>query len=144
MSEESIAYPAPGSTTGAPVGEYVRPHVIVLFGATGDLSRRKLLPGLARLAESHLAPDLRIVGTSLDELDDDGFRRFAVEAINEFGAGKLTDAQVQTFLAPAAVLQAGGRSRRARGGGGGCRGGARRRRAPRPLSERPAEGRRPR
>ena len=52
----------------------LKPHVIVLFGATGDLARRKLLPGLLHLFRAGLVPDCRIVGTSLDDLDDDGFR----------------------------------------------------------------------
>src|ERR1017187_6929147 len=40
------------------------PHVLVLFGARGDLARRKLLPGLYRLAQVDLMPDdYRIVGT---------------------------------------------------------------------------------
>ena len=42
------------------------PHVIVIFGATGDLARRKLLPGLLHLSCSKLAPEIRIIGTSLD------------------------------------------------------------------------------
>jgi glucose-6-phosphate 1-dehydrogenase len=62
------------------------PHVIVLFGATGDLARRKLLPGLLRLAQAGLVPDCRIVGTSLDEMSDDGFRRFARAACDEFAS----------------------------------------------------------
>ena len=33
------------------------PHVIVLFGATGDLAKRKLLPGLLRLFEAGLLKD---------------------------------------------------------------------------------------
>ena len=49
----------------------LRPHVIVLFGATGDLSRRKLLPGLFHLSRAGLVPDCRIVATSLDDLDDE-------------------------------------------------------------------------
>jgi glucose-6-phosphate 1-dehydrogenase len=61
-------------------------HVIVLFGATGDLARRKLLPGLFRLAEAGLMPDrYRIVGTSRAPLDSEGFRAFAREAVREFG-----------------------------------------------------------
>ena len=51
----------------------LQPHVIVLFGATGDLARRKLLPGLLRLSHSGLLPEYRIVGTSLE---DDGRARF--------------------------------------------------------------------
>ena len=40
-------------------------HVVVLFGATGDLSRRKLLPGLFHLAQAALLPDgYRLVGAS--------------------------------------------------------------------------------
>jgi glucose-6-phosphate 1-dehydrogenase len=61
-------------------------HVIVLFGATGDLARRKLLPGLFRLDQAGLMPDrYRIVGTSRAAMDSDGFRAFAREAIDQFG-----------------------------------------------------------
>jgi glucose-6-phosphate 1-dehydrogenase len=61
-------------------------HVIVLFGATGDLARRKLLPGLISLEQAGLMPSgYRIVGTSLAPLDDEGFRDFAREALKEFG-----------------------------------------------------------
>ena len=69
----------------------LRPHVLVLFGAAGDLSRRKLLPGLFHLAQSGLLPDYRIVGTSLDELDDDSFRVFARAALDEFARHEVPD-----------------------------------------------------
>jgi glucose-6-phosphate 1-dehydrogenase len=62
-------------------------HVLVIFGATGDLARRKLLPGLWHLAETGLLPDdYRIVGASRDDRSDEEFREFAREAANEFGA----------------------------------------------------------
>ena len=51
------------STTVSTVESVAYPHVIVLFGATGDLARRKLLPGLLRLTESGLLGAARIVGT---------------------------------------------------------------------------------
>ncbi len=61
-------------------------HVIVLFGATGDLARRKLLPGLFRLAAAGVLPErYRIVATSRTQLDDAGFVEFAREANLEFG-----------------------------------------------------------
>jgi len=61
-------------------------HVIVLFGATGDLSRRKLIPGLFHLAEAGLLPvGYRIVAASIEELGDDAFRAFAKQAVDEFG-----------------------------------------------------------
>jgi glucose-6-phosphate 1-dehydrogenase len=47
------------------------PHVIVLFGATGDLARRKLWPGLFHLASAGLMPDaFRIVGSGRHAPDD--------------------------------------------------------------------------
>ncbi len=61
-------------------------HVIVLFGATGDLARRKLLPGLFQLAGADLLPrHWRVVGVSRDRLTDGEFREFARAAIEEFG-----------------------------------------------------------
>ncbi len=72
------------------------PHVVVLFGATGDLARRKLLPGLTRLCCSELAPEVRIVGTSLEDYDDESFREFARAAVEEFGHG-VTDEQWTRF-----------------------------------------------
>ena len=62
----------------------LQPHVIVLFGATGDLARRKLLPGLLRLSHAGLLPECQIVGTSLDDFDDLDFHNFALTACEEF------------------------------------------------------------
>jgi glucose-6-phosphate 1-dehydrogenase len=75
----------------------LKPHVIVLFGATGDLARRKLLPGLLHLARSGLLPECRIIGTSLDELDDDGFRKMTREAWDEFSNRGISDDECSTF-----------------------------------------------
>ena len=72
------------------------PHLIVLFGATGDLARRKLLPGILHLLRSRLVADSRIVAVSMDDLDDDGFRRFAQDACREFGR-PVPDAEWQEF-----------------------------------------------
>ena len=62
----------------------LQPHLIVLVGATGDLARRKLIPGLLHLSCAGLLPECRIVGTSLDDLDDDAFRTLARKACDEF------------------------------------------------------------
>ena len=51
------------------------PQVVVLFGATGDLARRKLLPGLYHLATSGFMPGCRIIGVSLDAIDADAVPR---------------------------------------------------------------------
>jgi glucose-6-phosphate 1-dehydrogenase len=73
------------------------PQVVVLFGATGDLARRKLLPGLYHLATAGFIPDCRIVGVSLDELDADGFRDAARGALQEHGSRSLDDTAWQAF-----------------------------------------------
>src|ERR1700709_2783287 len=77
----------------------IAPHVVVLFGATGDLARRKLIPGMAHLVLSSLAPSIRIVGTSLEPYDNDSFREFAIDACHEFSTRPLTDEQLQSFAA---------------------------------------------
>ena len=66
------------------IGDMEQPHVVVLFGATGDLARRKLLPGLLHLFEAGLLRDCRIVGTSLDDLDSEAFVKLAREVVDEF------------------------------------------------------------
>ena len=72
--------------------------MIVLFGATGDLARRKLLPGLLHLAEAGLMPpSFRVVGTSLDELDDDGFRALARSAADDFARHRFSEGQWADF-----------------------------------------------
>jgi glucose-6-phosphate 1-dehydrogenase len=74
-----------------------QPHVIVLFGATGDLSRRKLLPGLLRLWEAGLITESRIVGTSLEDIDLETFVKIARTACDEFGKRTVTDAEWDAF-----------------------------------------------
>jgi glucose-6-phosphate 1-dehydrogenase len=94
---QTIAYPAPGARPLRRDTEALAPHVIVLFGATGDLAKRKLLPGMAHLVLSALAPKIRVVGTSLEDLTDDEFRALAKEAVDSFGTHKLTDEQWTNF-----------------------------------------------
>lgn len=58
---------------------------LILFGATGDLARRMLLPSLAALDHDGLLPaGLRIVGTARSEMSDGEFRNFAREALEKF------------------------------------------------------------
>jgi glucose-6-phosphate 1-dehydrogenase len=67
------------------------PQVLVLVGATGDLSQRKLLPGLFHLSVAGFIPGCRIIGVSLDDIDADGFRQIARKAIGEFSTRKFTE-----------------------------------------------------
>jgi glucose-6-phosphate 1-dehydrogenase len=73
-------------------------HVLVVFGATGDLAQRKLLPGLWRLTEAGMMPhDYRVIGCSGDDLASDGFRTFARRAVEEFGALKPAEGDWDGF-----------------------------------------------
>jgi len=61
-----------------------RVSTLVLFGATGDLARRMLLPSLYGLDADGLLPEgLRVIGTARTELDDSSFRARADEALKE-------------------------------------------------------------
>jgi glucose-6-phosphate 1-dehydrogenase len=73
------------------------PQVVMLVGATGDLARRKLLPGLFHLCSSGFIPGCRIIGVSLDELDAEGFRAAARSALDEFGSRKVSPAAWDAF-----------------------------------------------
>jgi glucose-6-phosphate 1-dehydrogenase len=58
---------------------------LILFGATGDLAQRMLLPSLCALhADGLVASDLRIVGTARSAHDDASYRAFAGEALERF------------------------------------------------------------
>ena len=58
--------------------------LLTIFGATGDLARRMLLPSLHGLERDGLLPStLRVLGTARSALDTDGFRALVAEAIDE-------------------------------------------------------------
>ena len=64
----------------------IDPHLLVLFGATGDLSKRKLLPALFRLLRSRGFEDrIHILGVGTSRRSEEEFREIAVEAF--VGAG---------------------------------------------------------
>lgn len=75
-------------------------HALLLFGATGDLARRMLLPSLAALhVDELIPPDLRIIATARSEYDDVGYRAFARTALEEFmPAGRIDAAGMESFV----------------------------------------------
>src|SRR5690349_10564415 len=102
------------------------PQVVVLVGATGDLARRKLIPGLLHLARAGFIPGCRIIGVSLDPLDAEGFRKFALDSVNEFSRIKVEGTDWDGFVGtldyvplgagPAALAEAVHRAEAAIGG----------------------------
>tara|TARA_B110000908_G_C10256401_1_gene455830 strand:- start:739 stop:2196 length:1458 start_codon:yes stop_codon:yes gene_type:complete len=73
---------------------------LVIFGGTGDLARRKILPGLfRRYCAGQMPSNSRIVGAARSKLDGDGYRAFVTEAIHEFGGGRsCEDGTLESFL----------------------------------------------
>jgi glucose-6-phosphate 1-dehydrogenase len=68
------------------------PGCIVIFGATGDLSKRKLVPSLYRLFAGGLLPDeFFIFGASQTKTDDGGFRKIMQEAVSRALPEKFSD-----------------------------------------------------
>jgi glucose-6-phosphate 1-dehydrogenase len=82
----------PNDAPASAVTPALLPHVIVLFGATGDLARRKLLPGMLHLSEAGLLPEFRVVGVAREELDHEEFRSMARRACEEHARTEVTDA----------------------------------------------------
>ncbi|MEL7317958.1 MAG: glucose-6-phosphate dehydrogenase [Pseudomonadota bacterium] len=71
---------------------------LLLFGATGDLARRKLLPSLCALDADGLLPDnLKIIGTARSDLDDASFRDMAMKAL-EVHLPEIRHGDMETFL----------------------------------------------
>ena len=75
------------------------PCAIVMFGASGDLAKRKLLPALYDLAlHSCLAPRFRLLGFARTEMSDEDFRRAASEFLPKTNQAGADDSKRQEFL----------------------------------------------
>ena len=73
---------------------------MVIFGASGDLTKRKLIPAIHNLATHHLLPDdFAVIGVSRTEMTDDDFRNRIRDEMKEFATGELQD-QVVEWLIP--------------------------------------------
>jgi glucose-6-phosphate 1-dehydrogenase len=88
-----------GYRSGTP-GLQVKSRALLLFGATGDLARRMLLPSLFSLHRDNLLPaDFEILATARSSLDDDAFRLCADTAIRAaIPAERLEEDAVRAFM----------------------------------------------
>ncbi|RED17941.1 glucose-6-phosphate dehydrogenase [Pontivivens insulae] len=78
----------------------VEPFDLVIFGGTGDLARRKILPGLyRRMLAGQMPTEARIIGAARSKLSHKAFREMIAEALDTFiGAEKLDPEMAKTFL----------------------------------------------
>ena len=76
----------------------VEPHVFVILGATGDLTRRKLLPALYHLRDQGVLEknNTLIVGAALPEMGEDGFRLWVYEGLQKTGGRNEKDLHAWT------------------------------------------------
>jgi hypothetical protein len=105
----------------------VPPFDLVIFGATGDLARRKILPSLyRRLRAQQMPPEARVIGAARTKMSRSEFRKSVVESLETFAGEALDRESVQAFLNRRLRHRRRGR----RGGLAGARQGAR----PRPRA----------
>src|SRR5262245_25205095 len=82
--------------------EQVAPCTVVIFGASGDLAMRKLLPALYSLdacGERMLADETMIVGCARRPMPLDQFRQHTRDAISRFSSARVEDACWERFAA---------------------------------------------
>jgi glucose-6-phosphate 1-dehydrogenase len=78
--------------TGLPLSRRPEPCALVIFGASGDLTKRKLFPALYSLAYRQLLPEkFAILGVARTPETDDEFRERMKEAVQEFGRDEFRD-----------------------------------------------------
>src|SRR4051812_49371265 len=80
----------------------IHPTTMVIFGASGDLAKRKLLPAIYNLAHEGALPEqFNLIGVSRGEMSDEEFRKGARESIAEFSRrdadDKVLDALIERF-----------------------------------------------
>lgn len=78
----------------------VEPFDLVIFGGTGDLAKRKILPGLfRRYCSGQIPADSQIIGAARSDQSADEFRALVAASLREFGGGKsCEDGTLDAFL----------------------------------------------
>ena len=83
----------------------VEPFDLVIFGGTGDLARRKILPGLfRRFMAGQMPQNAQIIGAARADHDADGYREFARQALLEFGPKDVPSDVTNAFLSGLAYV----------------------------------------
>lgn len=84
---------------GIRLEQTAEPCIVVIFGASGDLTKRKLVPALYRLVQQRLLPaEFAIVGLARTEMSDEEFRQKMRESVAQFSEAKTVDDEVwQSF-----------------------------------------------
>lgn len=85
-----MALTEPMTAAAPPVGKPGDPCVMVIFGAAGDLTRRKLFPALYNLARSQLlSREFAIIGVARHPMNTDAFRQKISDEIKQYATGEV-------------------------------------------------------
>jgi glucose-6-phosphate 1-dehydrogenase len=97
MSAPDPSHPEPREESPpAPRKQPAPPCVLVIFGASGDLAKRKLIPALYNLASAGYLPDqFAVVGVGRTEMSDDQFRKKMSEDLHQFETGTVEPERVK-------------------------------------------------
>ena len=88
--------------TGLRLERTAEPCAVVIFGASGDLAKRKLIPALYRLVQQGLLPaEFSIIGLGRTQMSDEEFRTKMREAVIEFSESKSVDPEAWESFASA-------------------------------------------
>ena len=80
---------------GMRLARTAEPCAVVIFGASGDLAKRKLIPALYRLVQERLLPaEFAIIGLGRTSMSDDEFRDKMKSSVQEFSESKSVDEEV--------------------------------------------------
>src|SRR5688572_5751204 len=84
----------------APKPRAADPCAVVIFGAAGDLTKRKLIPALFNLREYGLLPPrFAVIGVARRDLTDDAFRATMAKELREHAPTKVDEAAARDFMA---------------------------------------------
>src|SRR4051794_1594071 len=84
------------------------PCAMVIFGASGDLAKRKLMPAIYELAREKLLPEkFAVIGFARTEMSDEAFRKDFRESIQKYARSKSLDENIWKKLEPAVYYVSG-------------------------------------
>jgi len=107
MPQRSVVEAPNPLREGLRIKQSAEPCVMVIFGATGDLTHRKLLPALYNLALEHPLPaGFSVVGFARRPYSDEEFRQQALDSINAYSRQKPVNPQIwESFASGIRYLQ---------------------------------------
>ena len=81
------------------IGKPADPCAMVIFGASGDLTRRKLIPALYNLAKNKLlSPNFAVIGVARSPMSSEEYRKRVSEDIQQFATDKVDSKIWEQFI----------------------------------------------